>query len=165
MDRHERRGRSRERGDMTANYAVATAAAIGPVVQMTSASYPSTMEITGIHHVSLNVQDVAEATNFYVDVLGFSVLATRPDFSFPGSWLQAGAQQVHLIGEAKNAPDRRQHFALQVDSLSAWMSHLDGLGVAYRHATYLPGAGDQIFLHDPWGNRIELNQPDVAPVP
>lgn len=122
------------------------------------------MEIRGIHHVSLNVSDVEAATSFYVDVLGFELLNTRPQFNFPGSWLQAGAQQVHLIGEAKNPPDRRQHFALQVDDLQAWMGHLDAVQVAYRHVPLLAGAGDQIFLHDPSGNRIELNQPDLAPI-
>jgi glyoxylase I family protein len=120
------------------------------------------MEIAGIHHVSLNVADVEESVRFYVDVLGFSVMGTRPDFGFPGAWLQAGANQVHLIGEAKNAPDRRQHYALRVDSLADWMTHLDGLGVTYRHSPRIMGAGDQIFLNDPWGNRIELNQPDHA---
>ena len=124
--------------------------------------YPVAMEIKGIHHVSLNVSDVELATRFYVDVLGFKELATRPDFNFPGSWLQAGAQQVHLIGEAKNPPDRRQHFALQVDDLKAWMLHLDAKQVSYRHSPLIVGAGDQVFLHDPSGNRIELNQPDAA---
>ncbi len=120
------------------------------------------MEISGIHHVSLNVSDVEEATSFYVDVLGFELLSTRPNFNFPGSWLQAGAQQVHLIGQARNPPDPRQHFALQVDDLSAWMGHLDAKRILYRHAPRIAGAGDQIFLLDPSGNRIELNQPDLV---
>jgi glyoxylase I family protein len=97
-----------------------------------------------------------------VDVLGFSVLPNRPDFNFPGAWLTAGANQVHLIGDDHaDVPNRRQHYALQVDDLAAWMSHLDTLGVPYRHAPRIPGAGDQIFLHDPFTNRIELNQPDI----
>jgi catechol-2,3-dioxygenase len=60
-----------------------------------------------------------------------------------------------------NPPDRRQHFALQVDSLPEWMDHLTDLDVPFRHSPRIMGAGDQIFLNDPWGNRIELNQPDV----
>jgi glyoxylase I family protein len=119
------------------------------------------MKIDGIHHVSLNVGDVEAARRFYVDVLGFTIITARPDFAFDGAWLHAGAQQVHLIGGAVNPPDRRQHFALQVDSLSEWMDHLTELDIPFRHAARIIGAGDQIFLNDPWGNRIELNQPDV----
>ena len=119
------------------------------------------MKIAGIHHVSLNVGDVDAARTFYVDVLGFEVMPSRPNFDFDGAWLHAGANQVHLIGGAKNPPDRRQHFALQVDSLTDWMDHLTAFDVPFRHATRIMGAGDQLFLHDPSGNRIELNQPDV----
>jgi glyoxylase I family protein len=119
------------------------------------------MKIDGIHHVSLNVGDVEAARQFYVDILGFAVMPSRPNFDFDGAWLHAGNNQVHLIGGAVNPPDRRQHFALQVDSLQEWMDHLTDLDVPFRHSPHIIGAGDQIFLNDPWGNRIELNQPDV----
>ena len=50
-----------------------------------------------VHHVSINVSDV-DAAAFYVDRLGLAIhIPDRPDFGFPGAWLDAGNQQVHLI--------------------------------------------------------------------
>ncbi|MEY2470503.1 MAG: Glyoxalase/Bleomycin resistance protein/Dioxygenase superfamily, partial [Actinomycetota bacterium] len=38
------------------------------------------MESTGVHHVSINVDDVAAAVRFYTDVLGLTERDDRPDF-------------------------------------------------------------------------------------
>jgi glyoxylase I family protein len=121
------------------------------------------VQIAGLHHVAINVNDVDEAIDFYRDVLGFSIIESRPDFGFPGAWLQAGANQVHLILAPDGfVPDRAQHYALQVDDADAWADHLDQLGVQHRRSPYRAGAGQQIVVKDPTGNRIELNQPDQA---
>ena len=55
------------------------------------------MGLVGLHHVSINVDDLDAALAFYVNALGLSVRPDRPDFSFDGAWLDAGGQQVHLI--------------------------------------------------------------------
>src|SRR5688500_9886093 len=55
------------------------------------------MEPRAVHHVSINVDNVEAAVRFYVDVLGLVPRDDRPDFGFGGAWLDAGAQQVHLI--------------------------------------------------------------------
>jgi catechol 2,3-dioxygenase-like lactoylglutathione lyase family enzyme len=110
--------------------------------------------------VAINVLDVDTAVQFYTDVLGFEVLDTRPDFGFAGAWLQAGNHQVHLMGVPDAQIDRGQHFALDVDDAEAWASHIEAKGVRCRRSDYVPGAGRQVFVRDPSGNRIELNQPD-----
>ena len=51
------------------------------------------MQPAGVHHVSLNVTNTAEATAFYTDVLGLRLI-DRPDFPFDGAWLEVGGQQV-----------------------------------------------------------------------
>jgi catechol 2,3-dioxygenase-like lactoylglutathione lyase family enzyme len=48
-----------------------------------------------VHHVSINVDDVDKALDFYVGTLGLVPRPDRPDFGFPGAWLNAGDQQVH----------------------------------------------------------------------
>ena len=53
--------------------------------------------INGIHHVSINVKDVQESVQFYVDLLGMEQIA-RPDMGFPGAWLKSAGQEVHLLG-------------------------------------------------------------------
>jgi glyoxylase I family protein len=115
------------------------------------------MHALGVHHVSVNVKDVPEALAFYVDVLGLNVRDDRPDFGFGGAWLDLGTQQVHLI-EATPPADVGQHFAIEVDDLDTVVAELRGRGVDVT-APAKVGTGRQSFLHDPSGNRIELNQP------
>jgi catechol 2,3-dioxygenase-like lactoylglutathione lyase family enzyme len=117
------------------------------------------MKLAGIHHVALCVRDIDEALAFYVGALGMEKLE-RPDFGFPGAWLQVGGQQVHLMATGDQVPQTLQHFALAVDDLDAVVTELEGAGVAVRRSDRLPGAGRQAFLNDPSGNGIELNQPD-----
>ena len=115
------------------------------------------MQPVGVHHVSLNVDDVDAAIRFYVDVLGCSVRGDRPDFRFAGAWLDVGGQQIHLI-EGTAPEDRGQHLAIQVDDLDAAIAELRGKGVAISDASPV-GTGRQAFLHDPAANRVELQQP------
>jgi catechol 2,3-dioxygenase-like lactoylglutathione lyase family enzyme len=110
-----------------------------------------------VHHVSINVGDVAAAVAFYTGVLGLQLRSDRPDFGFGGAWLDAGGQQVHLI-EGDVPPSRGQHFALEVDDLAAVVDELRGRGVAVSDPVKV-AAGLQAFLNDPAGNSVELQQP------
>ncbi len=116
------------------------------------------MHLSGVHHVSLNVDDVETAGRFYREVLGLEVLP-RPDFGFPGLWLEAGGQQIHLIQVDDHRAPEGQHFAFRVEDLDAALEDLRGKGVETSPAFEVPGAGRQSFLRDPAGNIIELNQP------
>lgn len=115
------------------------------------------MRVLGVHHVSINVADVAAAAAFYVERLGLSRRTDRPDFGFGGAWLDVGAGQVHLI-EAPPPADRGQHFALQVADLDATIEELRAAGVDVSDASPV-GTGRQAFLHDPSDNLVELHQP------
>src|SRR4029078_5928615 len=89
----------------------------------------ATVRPLGIHHVSINVDDLDGARAFYVDVLGFTERTDRPDFpGTPGAWLDVGGQQVHLIvGEV---PDRKgQHDAGLVADSDASITALRDHGV------------------------------------
>jgi glyoxylase I family protein len=115
------------------------------------------MRPLGLHHVSINVTDVAVARSFYVDVLGAVERTDRPDFGFGGAWLDVGAQQVHLI-EAEPPADRGQHLALHVADLDATVVELRAAGVDISDSMVV-GTGHQAFTHDPSGNLVELHQP------
>ena len=115
------------------------------------------MRPAGLHHVSINVNDVPAARDFYTGVLGLTERTDRPDFSFGGAWLDAGSQQVHLI-EADVPPSLGQHFALAVADLDAAVAELRGRGVRVTDPVPV-GTGRQAFLEDPAGNRIELQEP------
>jgi catechol 2,3-dioxygenase-like lactoylglutathione lyase family enzyme len=57
-----------------------------------------------VHHVSINVDDLGAAAGFYVDILGLSRRNDRPDLAVDGMWLDAGAQQVHLMRPHRRPP-------------------------------------------------------------
>ena len=115
------------------------------------------MRPAGVHHVSLNVDDVDAAKEFYIDVLGFTERPDRPDFGFGGAWLDVGGQQVHLIEGA--VPERLgQHFAIAVDDLDSVVAELRGRGVKVSDPKPV-ATSRQSFLKDPCGNVVELQQP------
>ena len=114
------------------------------------------MEILGVHHVSINVTDVDEALAFYTGPLGLAVRSDRPDFGFGGAWLDAGDQQIHLIG-APTPQNLGQHLALQVGDLPATVAELRGQGIEITDPSPV-GPGLQSFLVDPSGNAVELYQ-------
>ena len=59
------------------------------------------------HHVSFAVGDVEASLAFYRDVLGLEPIE-RPDFGFPGAWLEAPGVQVHLIQAPEGVMDTTQ---------------------------------------------------------
>lgn len=116
--------------------------------------------VADIHHVSLNVADADRALRFYRDVLGMTVL-DRPNFSFAGAWLDAGAgRQVHLIETDAVPADVGQHVAFRVDDLDGVVAALRSAGVTVGDPSPV---GDtairQAFVLDPDGNRLEFTQP------
>ena len=125
---------------------------------MTSEPRPAAA-VGGVHHVSLNVADNEAAVRFYEDVLGFRRLE-RPDFGFPGAWLDTGNGQVHLLEVPDHRAPAGQHVAFQVDDIEAARSAVLAHGVEVSEASPV-GTGLQAFLHDPSGNLIELNQPQA----
>ena len=119
------------------------------------------MEIVGAHHVAIGVPDLEQALAFYTGPLGFRVLDSRPDFAgIVGAWLQVGTQQLHLVVDPADTPGSSHHFAMLVDDVEAWAVRLEQHGASPRRLPYTPGAGRQLFVKDPGGNVIELNQPD-----
>jgi len=115
------------------------------------------MHFSGIHHVSLNVDDLDAARSFYVEALGLRML-DRPDLGFPGLWLDAGGQEIHLLARNAGEPLDGQHFALAVTDLEAVRKALVDAGVTLSPTQTIPGICAQAFTKDPSGNLIEFNQ-------
>jgi glyoxylase I family protein len=114
---------------------------------------------TGVDHVAINVGDVPGGITFYTETMGLVQNHTRPDFGFPGAWLDAAnGQQVHLIEAA--VPDNvGQHFALAFDDIGAAVTELRSRGLQVSEPTAVGTTGRrQAFTVDPWGNTIELHQ-------
>ena len=114
------------------------------------------MEPLGVHHVSINVEDVDRSTRFYTDVLGGSRRGDRPDLGLEGAWLDLGSTQVHLIAAA-TPPNLGQHFAIRVENLDAVVAELRDRGITVGDPSAI-GSGRQAFLEDPDGNGVELHE-------
>jgi len=117
--------------------------------------------ITGIHHVSLLVRDTDRSLGFYRDLLGLSLDTKRPDLGYPGAWLQAGNQQIHLM-ELPN-PDplagrpghggRDRHIALAVSDIGQISKRLAEAGLPY---TLSRSGRKALFCRDPDENALEF---------
>lgn len=118
------------------------------------------MIATAVHHVSFRIQELEPALHFYRDILGLQPIA-RPNFGFPGAWLQAGSgTQVHLIvapQEDLPAPGKLtpidNHTAFAIDDYEATRDHLQAHGLTVLETNPKQG---QMWVSDPSGNVIEF---------
>ncbi len=123
------------------------------------------MKIHQLDHVALHVADVDTSVVFYRDVLNLPRM-DRPAFDFPGAWFRLGpSQELHLIGDRDqpvHSHHRGNHFALLVDDLDQWESHLDSRGAKRLQRKTRPDGAWQTFVQDPDGHWIELCVPSKA---
>lgn len=121
------------------------------------------MTIRRIHHVQITIPagEEAAARAFYCDVLGLAEMDKPESLRHRGGfWLQVGDLQVHVGTET--GVDRFQtkaHIAYQVDDLDGWRTRLAAAGVRIDESIVIPGYA-RFECRDPFGNRIELIQPD-----
>lgn len=123
------------------------------------------MPATRINHVSISAKSVAESVRFYVEVLGLEPVAT-PDFGFPVQWLKLGDVQLHVFEHTQREAPISHHVALEVDDFPAVLRRVRELGIEDRetfgHWLYrLPDGAAQLYLRDPGGNLIEIDEPDA----
>ena len=120
------------------------------------------MAIKAIDHIQLAMPPnrEAEARAFYTDVLGIQEIAKPPHLARRGGcWFERGALKVHLGVEADFRPARKAHPAFIVENLAELAAALDKAGHPVRTDEPLPGYR-RLFVDDPFGNRIELMEPD-----
>ena len=120
------------------------------------------MTLEAIHHVQLAMPAGEETTAaaFYVGVLDLvqvpkpAHLATRG-----GCWFETDRVRVHLGVERDFRPAQKAHPALVVDDLDALTHRCADAGIEVRPGDGLDGYR-QSYVHDPFGNRIELLEAD-----
>lgn len=115
-------------------------------------------ELLRVDHVQLAMPPGQEerAAAFYEGVLGIPrVPKPMPLAARGGCWFERGDLKVHLGVEAEFRPARKAHPAFAVSALSELVDRLREAGLDVR-----PGdAANQVYVDDPFGNRIELLEP------
>lgn len=123
---------------------------------------------TRINHVSVNARDLAESTDFYVELLGAEPLPA-PNFGLPVAWFALGRTQLHLF-ERDVQPPSHHHLGITVDDLEPVFRAAERRGAFDReafgnHLVELPGDVVQLYLRDPAGNLVEIDQHGAARLP
>jgi catechol 2,3-dioxygenase-like lactoylglutathione lyase family enzyme len=139
------------------------------------------VDISGCHHIRLTVTDIARSLEFYIDVLGFTVLVRSPgdpadpavradpNQLYGGAVMSSGSLVLGLRPVAA-AGDRFDSEKPGLDHLSfsvASRSVLDDVraalaerGVVYGEIKELAGFGIAIMsIDDPDGIHLELTSP------
>jgi catechol 2,3-dioxygenase-like lactoylglutathione lyase family enzyme len=121
-----------------------------------------------INHVSVNARDLRTSVEFYVELLEAEPIAT-PNFGLPVQWLALGETQLHLF-ERTLEPTSHHHFGITVDDLERAYRVADRRDAFDRtsfgnHLVLLPGDVVQLYLRDPAGNLVELDQPGADRLP
>lgn len=121
-----------------------------------------TEPLPGIHHVLVAIpaggEDIARA--FYGDLLGLREIAKPEHLVMRGGcWFETGTLQLHLGVDKDFRPTTKAHVAYQVPDLAAMRARFEAAGVAIVEDEPLFGY-DRFYVADPFGNRVELLQPD-----
>ncbi|MEA2211192.1 MAG: hypothetical protein QOF83_1140 [Solirubrobacteraceae bacterium] len=122
----------------------------------------------GINHVSVNARDLRESVAFYVELLGAEPLPA-PNFGVPVQWLAVGRTQLHLF-ERDLTPLSHHHFGVTVDDLEPAYRAAERRGAFDReafgnHLVEIPGDVVQLYVRDPAGNLVEIDQHGVERLP
>jgi catechol 2,3-dioxygenase-like lactoylglutathione lyase family enzyme len=123
---------------------------------------------TTINHVSVNARDLRESVDFYVELLGAEPIPT-PNFGVPVQWLALGRTQLHLF-ERDSQPSSHHHLGITVDDLEPVYrvaeKHDAFDRTAFRnHLVHLPGDVVQLYIRDPAGNLVEIDQHGADSLP
>lgn len=133
------------------------------------------IKVVEIHHPAIRIKgdeaDLNANLAFYGGLLGLQPDEKRPNIrDVPGFWINVGAVgQIHLIGGAQPSwmakgegqDPTSPHIALAVEDVAEAKAELERRGTPYWTLTGIAGPqAEQLFMHDPNGNIIELHQVD-----
>jgi len=133
------------------------------------------IRVIEIHHHAVRIKgddaDLDANLNFYQGLLGLTPDERRPNIpGVPGFWINVGdVGQIHLMGGQQPSPYAKgegrdpttSHVALAVADISEAKAELDLRRTSYWTLTGIAGPqAEQVFMHDPSGNIVELHQID-----
>jgi catechol 2,3-dioxygenase-like lactoylglutathione lyase family enzyme len=118
------------------------------------------MSISQIHHVTLIVDALDAACDFYEEVFGLELI-NMVNLDFPAQFYRIGENQQLHITEWPDAHSFRGHVCFQVDDFMSVFRKAQALGAIdtrpWGKARILPNGAVQMFLRDPSGNLLEIS--------
>jgi catechol 2,3-dioxygenase-like lactoylglutathione lyase family enzyme len=113
-----------------------------------------------LSHVNILIPKGSEdaARSFYSGLLGLREIP-KPEAirARGGVWFDAGGLNLHLsVDETPREPDARRHFGLECDDVPALRARLEAAGFEIDGGR--PAPWMRFFVHDPFGNRIEIHE-------
>lgn len=115
---------------------------------------PPAVEVRRLDHVQLAMPAGGEddARAFYAGLLGFTEVPKPAHLAGRGgAWFEAGEAHLHLGVDPDFRPARKAHPALLVRGLHELAATLRAAG-----ATVVDADPGQVYVDDPFGNRVEL---------
>ena len=108
------------------------------------------VQVYGINHVVIEVDDAKKAVEFYSDVFNLEMLRGGEG----AAWCKLGEHQFLAIFEVeKPNPDRMKHFGIMVRDEAQISEVREKLTQKYGLAIEPDSTCD---FRDPWGNRIQV---------
>ena len=132
------------------------------------------MPLLNLHHVAIKSRDLEATEKFYTKMLGMKKV-DRPEFEFPGIWLEIGDTMIHVYGgdpgkthNGNYKYSQRQspidHVALLARGFDKMREKLKKHRCNWRQNDVPDVKLWQLFVLDPSGVLIELNY-DVTKEP
>jgi catechol 2,3-dioxygenase-like lactoylglutathione lyase family enzyme len=121
--------------------------------------------VLGLDHVQLAMPAGQEdrAREFYGGLLGLTEAPKPPELARRGGvWFTGGALHLHLGVEQDFRPARKAHPAFVVERLDALVERCRQAEIEVAADEPIDGRR-RVFVHDPFGNRIELIEPAGTP--
>jgi catechol 2,3-dioxygenase-like lactoylglutathione lyase family enzyme len=124
------------------------------------------MTLLQIDHVQLGMPPGEEdrARKFFGELLGLTETAKPPELAKRGGvWFERGDLKIHLGVEPGFRASAKAHVALLVSGLTELAARCRAADVRVVEDGELPGYA-RVYVYDPFGNRIELMEPNTSPV-
>ncbi len=124
-------------------------------------------KVLQIQHVTMVVDDLAKACQFYEHELGLTPLPTF-NLDFPAQFFRLNDQQQVHVTEWEDSHSFRGHMCIQVDDFNAIFYRMRELGAIditpWGKVRQLPDGAMQMFVRDPANNLIEISCAPGRPI-
>ena len=113
-----------------------------------------------LSHINITIPKGGEgaARSFYSGLLGLREIPKPEAIRHRGGvWFDAGGLDLHLsVEEPRTGGDTYRHFGLECEDVADLRARLSAAGIATNAGR--PGPWERFFVHDPFGNRIEIHE-------